>query len=107
MASIQSDVKCSAQGALLEMKFVPDTGTSGVGKFSARYRRAGDVSWSAWFTPQNVLIPGNLRSDGSGYGFDHAKEGPNRWVLALVLDTDSDTTVWWSADYGQNWTKFT
>lgn len=108
MAKIQSDVKCSLDGNLLELTLIPDTGTSGVGKFQGRYKGSGDgTAWSSLptFTPQNSALGSDLRSDGSGFGFDYAKEGPARWFLALVLDTESDTSIWWSADRGRTWAR--
>ena len=99
------DVRCSPNGVLLELSFVPDSGSSGPGSLSGRVRGPGDLAFSSAFTP---LDPDGapLRSDGSGFGFDKAREGPDRWVLAMVADGDSDVSSWYSADEGKTWTRF-
>ena len=74
-----SDIRCAPSGLLLELTFVPDSGTSGPGTFSARTRGPGDLAFSAAFRPQDDS-GNNLRSDGNGFGFDKAKEEPRPLV---------------------------
>lgn len=104
MAVTQCEIRGSSQGALLEICFVPDTGTSGPGSFSARFRGPGDPDFSAPFVPLDST-GANLRSDGSGFGFDKGREGPDRWFLVLVAPGDTGPSVWWSADGGKTWTR--
>jgi hypothetical protein len=105
MAQILCDVRSSPEGTLLELSFVPDSGTSGPGTFSARIRRAGDASFSAAFTPIDST-GANLRSDGNGFAFDKERATPDRWILSMVKDGDSTISEWWSADDGVSWTRF-
>src|SRR5580693_6247290 len=97
---ILSDIRSSPSGLLLELTFVPDSGTGGPGAFSARTRGPGDLSFSSAFIPKDTT-GSDLRSDGSGFGFDRAKEPPDRWALALVADGDTDVSTWYSSDDGQ------
>ncbi|MHB8638019.1 MAG: hypothetical protein ACYC96_16290, partial [Fimbriimonadaceae bacterium] len=105
LMAILCDIRCSANGLLLEISFVPDSGTSGPGTFSVRTRGPGDAAFSAAFIPKDDT-GANLRSDGSGFGFDKAKEGPDRWALAMVKDGDTDVSTWYSADEGQTGKRF-
>ena len=100
------DIRCSPNGVVLELAFVPDSGTSGPGSFSARLRGPGDLTFSAAFIPADES--GNpLRSDGSGFGFDRAREGPDRWALVLVYPGETEPSTWYSADEGRTWSRFT
>ncbi|HLK15601.1 MAG TPA: hypothetical protein VKT78_12420 [Fimbriimonadaceae bacterium] len=102
---ILADIRCAPSGLLLEISFVPDSGATGPGTFSARTRGPGDPNFSVPFTPLTDT-GANLRSDGSGFGFDRAREGPDRWTLAMVADGDTDISIWYSADDGQTWKRF-
>lgn len=105
MTQTLCDIRCAPSGLLLELSFVPDAGTSGPGTLSGRVRGPGDADFSAPFTLQDAS-GANLRSDGSGFGFDLAREGPDRWTLALVQDGDTAVSIWFSADDGRSWKPF-
>lgn len=100
--STESKVRCSVDGDMLEMTFVPDTGLTGVGKFSARWKGSGDADFGSPFTP-SISTGGDLRSDGSGFGHDHANEGPDRWFLAMVKEGETAIGTLWSGDQGRSW----
>lgn len=100
-----TDIRCTASGLLLELTFVPDAGATGPGTFSARRRGPGDPTFSTPFTP-TTDTGANLRSDGSGFGFDRAQEAPDRWTLALVVDGETTISIWYSADEATTWKRF-
>ena len=100
----QGKVRISGQGVMLAIEAAYDSGTSGPCTFSASVRGPGDAAFGTPFVP--VDDSGNpLHSDGSGYGYDHAQEGPDRWVLCMVAVGDSDRSIWWSADEGRSWKR--
>jgi hypothetical protein len=103
LSATQSKVRCDTDGNMLEMSFVPDSGTTGPGTFSARLSLASGPFGSP-FVPLNASGTA-LRSDGSGFGHDHASEGPNRWWLAMVQDGDTTPSVWNSGQDGKSWTE--
>ena len=102
MASTQAKLRSDRSGPILEMVFVPDSGTSGPGTFSAKYADNPDKAFSAPYVP-TIAGGGNLRSDGSGFDFDKGREGSNRWFLAMIKDGDTTVSTWWSGDQGATW----
>lgn len=100
--SVQCKVRASYDGDLMEITFVPDVGTAGVGSYSIRWKGSGDSAFGAPYVP-TITGAGNLRGDGSGFGHDHANEGPNRWWISQVAEGDVLPTQWWSADQGHSW----
>jgi hypothetical protein len=102
MASTQAKLRSDRSGPILEMVFVPDSGTSGPGTFSARYADNPDKAFSSPYVP-TITGGGNLRSDGSGFDFDKAREGSNRWFLAMIKNGDTTISTWWSGDQGATW----
>jgi hypothetical protein len=103
-AATQSKLRSDTDGNILELVFVPDSGTTGPGTFSARYQGAGSSTFSSPYVPKDNT-GANLRSDGSGFGHDKATEGPNRWWLVMVKDGESTQSVWNSGDLGKTWKK--
>ncbi|MDE2103003.1 MAG: hypothetical protein KGL39_37510 [Patescibacteria group bacterium] len=101
--SIQSCIRQSGDGALLEITMLSD------GTFKARFRGPGDASFSSFFVPTyydpGPMTFGTLTADTSFFGFDKGREGPDRWFIALVVAGESDTSIWASADDGKSWTR--
>jgi|GEM_PF-4538850 len=97
----QADIRCSPDGTLIAMFYIPDSGISGPGTFQAMVRHAGDSTFGATFQLTDGSQP--LKTDGTGFGFDAAKEGAGRWALTFVPVGQTAVSVWMSSDDAATW----
>ena len=76
---------------------------------STCYKANGSAAFSApvqvgGVTPPSAS-PAVMKVQKSGIGLCRAAEGPNRWVLTVLMQGESTTSEWWSADNGASWTR--
>lgn len=105
VSSYQSDVRVNETGDLLWICYQPTSGTSGPGTFVGRYFGAGDLTVGSPFTLQGVSAP--LNTDGSGFGFDDAKDQSRGWCLTFIVNGETSPSVWLSDDNGATWNRMT
>lgn len=95
-------VRAANDGPLLRIRFIPDSGTTGVGTFQSEWKPNPDASWSTATTLVDEA-GANLRSAGYAFGFDHASESADRWSLSFVPEGGSDPVSYYCADHGLTW----
>lgn len=106
MSATSGMIACAQSGAMIEIAFFPDSGTSGPGTFQSRWKPVADADWSA-FVLMKDQAAASIRSAGYGWGFDHAWESADRWTLSFVPDGGTSLVTYASADMGLTWTLLT
>lgn len=69
-------------------------------------RAPGDADWSA-FVEMEDDAGDPLIFEAQPFSIAGAFEGPDRLILAAVMDGEALPSEWWSADAGVSWTRFT
>jgi hypothetical protein len=82
------------------------------GNIAARFRGLGETTWSdLFFFTDSAGDP--LAVEDQPFSFDAAFDSPERFVLAVVIDGETSTSLWWSADEAadsrtkMSWTRVT
>ncbi len=106
MSSQQCGIRCGPDGTLALLWLSSLSGNSGPSNFMARLKHLGDSDFTA-AKMMNDQTGAALLCDGSGFGFDCAREGAARWVLTFVVNGESSPSVWVSSDECATWIRTT
>lgn len=89
-------------GNLVNIAFVPDSGTTGPGTFKVRTAIPAGATFSGWA----VIVDNtstNLHSDGNGWGF--ADRGDGQISLTFTKSGETDAGVYMSGDLGSTFMR--
>lgn len=88
-------------GGVIRAAVVP--GTPNV--IGATWQGPGDQSQSAQFTFKDSAAA-DLEVTTGQFHLVHSGEGNDRWLLTVVIDGETTSSDWWSADNCRTWTRF-
>lgn len=103
---VQPMIVYDAFGTSFEGHFVFNSGTSGPGKIRTRVTTAGETPGS-WSTAKNVAGGADLVVAENGFRnlTPMIDAGANRLAMSVVIDGETEPSVWWSADGGKRWKR--
>ncbi len=89
-------------GVKVEGYFVYDSGTSGPGKVKVRVTWPGDTSPPAWSNAKDVATGSDISVADGGFRnlTPMIDAGAGRVAMSIVIDGESEPSVWWCADTG-------
>jgi hypothetical protein len=94
-----------AEGLEVRMWFVYDSGSSGPGTLAGKLRAPGDNSFTT-FTAKDLSGANLAIADGGFRNLTVAQDGgQGRLIMAIVVDGESEPSVWFSHDQGRRWKR--
>lgn len=84
-------------GNLLEAAYIS-------GNIQARFRAPGDTAWSDLFTFEDENGD-PLEVEEECFSLTPTRENPDRYLLAVRISGETDTSLWYSSDDGRTWRR--
>lgn len=86
--------------------FKYNAGSSGPGKLYGRFRGRGAAAFGAEFALLDSSAANITVTDALGFSnLAKAKEGPERWLISLLINGESSVSEWESSDTGTTWKR--
>jgi hypothetical protein len=110
--AIYSDIQADTTGGLLEVVFIPNSGTTGPGTFWALWRGPGDPTFTTFTMSPYQLTDGTnplMGDSASSFGLTYGRDGTDRFWLTFLVYGESTISDWWTASVGgkMGFTRFT